>query len=137
MRFGSPRCAGSASNGASMDGSTVYKVSMRPSEPVRDGSIEAFGLIDGPDDHEWTRNGAAEVAAFDYAETRVIEVEPETLVAKRVITGRGQDHITRAYKLLRTQVLQRLARNRWQTIAVVSPSAGDGKTLTAVNLAIS
>jgi Mrp family chromosome partitioning ATPase len=78
-----------------------------------------------------------ELSAFEYSQTRVIDVPKQTLVAKRVSSGHGQDHVTRAYKLLRTKVLQRMATEGWQTIAVVSPSAGDGKTLTAINLAIS
>jgi protein-tyrosine kinase len=41
-----------------------------------------------------------------------------------------------AYKMLRTQVLQRMDANRWNTLAVMSATPGDGKTLTAINLAI-
>jgi Mrp family chromosome partitioning ATPase len=78
-----------------------------------------------------------ELAAFQYSETRIIDVPPATLRDARVLTSGGQDPVTQAYKLLRTQVLQRMAREGWQTIGVVSPSAGDGKTLTAINLAIS
>lgn len=41
-----------------------------------------------------------------------------------------------AYKILRTQVLQRMDAHHWNTLAVMSPMSGDGKTLTAINLAI-
>jgi Mrp family chromosome partitioning ATPase len=41
-----------------------------------------------------------------------------------------------AYKLLRTQVLRRLDQLQANTLAVLSPSAAAGKTLTAINLAI-
>lgn len=41
-----------------------------------------------------------------------------------------------AYKMLRTQVLYRLDKLHANTLAVVSPTAGAGKTLTAINLAI-
>lgn len=78
-----------------------------------------------------------ELLAFEYSQTQVLQVSEEALTAKRVFTGRGQDAVTRAYKLLRTQVLQRLVKEGWQTVAVVSPSSGEGKTLTAINLAIS
>lgn len=40
------------------------------------------------------------------------------------------------YKLLRTQVLQRMERIGTNALAVLSPTNGDGKTLTAINLAI-
>lgn len=42
-----------------------------------------------------------------------------------------------AYKMLRTRVLQRLRSNNWQKLAITSPRANAGKTLTAINLAIS
>lgn len=80
---------------------------------------------------------SVELVVFDYKETRVIDVPATTLAASRVVTGRGQDPVTRAYKLLRTKVLQKMVKEGWQTVAVVSPSSGDGKTLTAINLGIS
>lgn len=42
-----------------------------------------------------------------------------------------------AYNILRTRVIQRLERNGWNLLALTSPSKGNGKTTTAVNLAIS
>jgi Mrp family chromosome partitioning ATPase len=41
-----------------------------------------------------------------------------------------------AYKMLRTQVLKRLDQLNANTLAILSPSAGDGKTSTAINLAV-
>ena len=42
----------------------------------------------------------------------------------------------RAYKILRTRVLRRLESNQWHSFAVTGVTAGEGKTLTAINLAI-
>jgi exopolysaccharide/PEP-CTERM locus tyrosine autokinase len=42
-----------------------------------------------------------------------------------------------AYKILRTQVMHRLRENNWNVLGVTSPGHGEGKTLTAVNLAVS
>jgi capsular exopolysaccharide synthesis family protein len=42
----------------------------------------------------------------------------------------------RAYKILRTRVLRRLEANQWRSFAITGVTAGEGKTLTAVNLAI-
>lgn len=78
-----------------------------------------------------------ELTTFEYSQTRIVDTPASTLAAMRVVTGRSQDQVTRAYKLLRTRALQKLVKEGWQTVAVVSPSAGDGKTLTAVNLGIS
>lgn len=41
-----------------------------------------------------------------------------------------------SYKILRTQLLKRLDQLNANTIAILSPNAGDGRTLTAINLAI-
>ena len=42
-----------------------------------------------------------------------------------------------AYKIFRTRVLQRMRSNNWHTLLVTSTGAGEGKTLTASNLALS
>jgi exopolysaccharide/PEP-CTERM locus tyrosine autokinase len=42
-----------------------------------------------------------------------------------------------AFKILRTQVMHRFRENDWNVLGVTSPSHGEGKTLTAVNLAVS
>jgi len=42
-----------------------------------------------------------------------------------------------AYRILRTQVLQRLKEQNWNCLAITSPGVSEGKTLTAINLAIS
>lgn len=72
-----------------------------------------------------------------YTQTRVVPVDEALLKQKRVLTGTQTDEVASAYKVLRTQVLQRLRANQWNTIAVTSPRPGEGKTLTAINLAIS
>jgi capsular exopolysaccharide synthesis family protein len=42
-----------------------------------------------------------------------------------------------AFKILRTQVMHRLRENGWNVVGITSPGHGEGKTLTAVNLAVS
>jgi len=74
--------------------------------------------------------------AITYTQTRRIEPSADALERQRVCTGSGNDPATRAYKMLRTQVLQRLAVNHWNALAITSPGPDQGKTLTAVNLAI-
>lgn len=41
----------------------------------------------------------------------------------------------RSYKILRTRLLRRLTAEHWRWIAVTSTKAGEGKTLTSINLA--
>ncbi len=42
-----------------------------------------------------------------------------------------------AYRLLRGRLQNRLKQNNWFSLAIASPSQGDGKSLTSVNLAVS
>lgn len=42
----------------------------------------------------------------------------------------------RAYKILRTRLLRRLETNQWHSFAVTGATPGEGKTLTAINLAM-
>lgn len=59
-----------------------------------------------------------------------------TNFGKNRIIANEQDPVLNAYRVLRTRVLQRMESEGWKTIAVVSPGAGAGKTVTAINLAI-
>jgi protein-tyrosine kinase len=72
---------------------------------------------------------------FDLARLRYVEPDKDWLEQNRVVV----DEISAAsasYKMLRTRVLQRMRPNGWRTLAVTSAGPGEGKTLTAVNLAV-
>jgi capsular exopolysaccharide synthesis family protein len=72
-----------------------------------------------------------------YDQTREITLDDNVLRENRILTGLEPGPFTDAYNLLRTQVLQRFKENNWNVLAVTSPGSGAGKTLTAINLAIS
>ena len=72
-----------------------------------------------------------------YSQTRHVEISATQLRAQRVVSAFEPGAFTDAYKMLRTQVLQRLNENNWNVLAVTSPGTGEGKSLTALNLAIS
>jgi len=55
---------------------------------------------------------------------------------KHRIISNEQDPVLNAYRVLRTRVLQKMETEGWKTLAVVSPGAGAGKTVTAINLTI-
>jgi len=71
-----------------------------------------------------------------YSQTRCIEVSPEYLAQQRVISGEA-DPVATYYSVVRTHVAQRMRANQCRSLAVTSPAKGAGKSLTAVNLAIS
>ena len=76
-------------------------------------------------------------APIRYQETRVVEPEPEILRANRIIAVHDGDPTANIYRILRSQVLRKLSDGNWSTIAICSANPGEGKTLTAINLAIS
>lgn len=73
--------------------------------------------------------------AFRYDQSRVVEVDHKALRKRRVLTGISNDPATTAYKILRTQLLQKMKERGFKTLGVTSVAPGEGKTLTAVNLA--
>ena len=66
----------------------------------------------------------------------VMDVDSEWLSEQRVLPPGANGSMGGAYKMLRAQVLRRMEQLNANTLAVLSPTSGDGKTLTAINLAI-
>ena len=74
---------------------------------------------------------------IQYSETRILKPNLNLLANNRILTHQADEGVDSAYRMLRTQVLQRLVANDWNSLAVTSPGPDQGKTLTAINLAIS
>lgn len=72
---------------------------------------------------------------------RTVEISASACEQNRVLLSdeqlRAVPQADAAYRLLRGRVQQRLKRNNWFSLAVASPGQNDGKTLTALNLALS
>jgi protein-tyrosine kinase len=64
------------------------------------------------------------------------ELDPAVLERNRIIHPGFQESALNSYKMLRTRVVQLIEDNNWQTIAIVSAKQGAGKTVTAINLAM-
>src|ERR1700734_2482007 len=73
---------------------------------------------------------------ISYAFTRVFTPAVDHLERNRIFPPGSTEPAAVAFRMLRTQVLQRMDANGWRTLAVFSPGANDGKTTTAMNLAI-
>jgi protein-tyrosine kinase len=65
------------------------------------------------------------------------ELNREHLESYRLIAHNAADPRASAYDMLRTQVLQAMDQRNWQFLAVTSPTPSCGKTVTAINLALS
>ena len=61
-----------------------------------------------------------------------VHLESKRVIAHDVVDGRSK-----SFDMLRTQVLQTMDMKSWQLLGVTSPSAGCGKTMISVNLALS
>ena len=72
-----------------------------------------------------------------YTRTRSLDIPLDVLRQRRVMAAYDKGPFVDAFKILRTQVMQRLRANDWNVVGVTSPGHGEGKTLTAVNLAVS
>ncbi|MDE2306044.1 MAG: CpsD/CapB family tyrosine-protein kinase [Gammaproteobacteria bacterium] len=70
--------------------------------------------------------------------TRTCSFSPPAglLERNRIVSPQEDSPAASAYRMLRTQVLQRMDVNGWRSLALFSPRATDGKTTTAVNLAL-
>jgi capsular exopolysaccharide synthesis family protein len=64
----------------------------------------------------------------------VLDAKP--LEKNKILPKLTDQAARRAYKILRTRVLRRLEANQWRSFAVTGVTAGEGKTLTAINLAM-
>ncbi|MGH8298555.1 MAG: CpsD/CapB family tyrosine-protein kinase [Steroidobacteraceae bacterium] len=74
-----------------------------------------------------------ETAAQQYCPAAL---DPEALERNRVLLRVQDVAVSRAYKILRTRVLHRMTDHGWYTLGVTGTGAGEGKTITAINLAI-
>jgi Mrp family chromosome partitioning ATPase len=53
-----------------------------------------------------------------------------------ILPGIEDERVMRAYKILRTRVRRRMLAQQWRSLGVTGTAEGVGKTITAVNLAI-
>ena len=69
--------------------------------------------------------------------TEEIALDLAYLHSKRIVAYDGKDLHSRHFDMLRTEVLRSMDLKGWKTLAVTSPTPNCGKTLTAINLALS
>lgn len=72
-----------------------------------------------------------------WARARREDVSPATLSRNHVIAGLKDDARANAFRVLRARILQKMLDEGWTSLGITSAAAGDGKTLTAANLAVS
>lgn len=73
----------------------------------------------------------------DHTQFRDVKLNAKHLESTRIVAHDPLHEHGRYFDMLRTQVLQTMDQNGWQMLAITSPTAGCGKSVTACNLAMS
>jgi capsular exopolysaccharide synthesis family protein len=77
------------------------------------------------------------IDAIDYTATRVVPLNADHLERHRIAAYNKNSNMAWVFDLLRTQVLQKMEEMGWRTLAITSPTPEAGKTVVAINLAMS
>jgi capsular exopolysaccharide synthesis family protein len=72
-----------------------------------------------------------------YEYTRVVKLQKAHLETSRIVAFNKNDPKSMTFDLLRTHVLQKMEDKGWRTLAITSPTPESGKTVIAINLAMS
>jgi protein-tyrosine kinase len=72
-----------------------------------------------------------------WGELQAFTPDPATMARNRIVTFDDADPSHSAFDMMRTKVLRTMRGNGWTTLGITSPTAGCGKTTTAINLAFS
>jgi capsular exopolysaccharide synthesis family protein len=78
-----------------------------------------------------------ELENINYDYTRVVKLQKKHLEKNRIVAFDKNDPKGMAFDLLRTHVLQKMEENGWRTMAITSATPEAGKTVVAINLAMS
>lgn len=112
----------------------TYQPELRPKE-LRDREGASPGLGAGASSHSIASSSPSIEAAW--SEMELFMPKPKKMAENRVVTFDQKDPSHVAYDMMRTKIFSTCRTNKWRTIAITSPTAECGKTLTAVNLAFS
>jgi protein-tyrosine kinase len=80
---------------------------------------------------------ATDVQSIEYTRTQSVEGHLETQRENRILSAMEHSAYADAFKILSTQVMQRMDEHQWSSLAVTSVGDDEGKTTTAINLGIS
>jgi non-specific protein-tyrosine kinase len=71
----------------------------------------------------------------DYSQSRYVALDVKRLEKSRCVCLIPDSREMDRYKVIRTQIAQRMRANGWNTLMITSALPGEGKSLTAINLA--
>lgn len=91
----------------------------------------------GPDAAQKRESASVDLGSVEYVQTAVVPMDDGHLERHKIIAHRKNHPAGWAFDVLRTQVLQKMDENGWRTLAITSPSVESGKSVVAINLAMS
>lgn len=91
-------------------------------------------MEDAAADLQYKNQSNGESPVYDMS--RHVAVDPEKLAANKCACMDHHSTEIEYYKILRTQILHKMKAKGWKTVMVTSALPGEGKTLTAINLAL-
>ena len=80
---------------------------------------------------------AVDVQSIIYTRTQSITGHVETQRENRILSAMGHSAYADAFKILSTQVMQRMEDHQWSSLAITSVGENEGRTTSAINLGIS
>lgn len=89
---------------------------------------------DALNESEVAKDGETRV---DYEQTRVVTLNHEHLAKNRIVAFNKNNYLSLGFDILRTQVIKKMLKNSWRTMAITSPIPACGKTMVSINLAMS
>ena len=75
--------------------------------------------------------------SVEYEQTRVVSLNHDLLAKNRIVAFNKNNHLSLGFDILRTQVIKKMLKNGWRTLAITSPIPACGKTMVSINLAMS
>lgn len=113
-------------------------------EKIKDALLKAKSGVDPRNMTSSLRKQVSQTVRHDellekivYNQENVVEIDNKHLEEHRIVALDKMNPGSWVFDALRTQVLQKLEENDWKTIAIISPTQASGKTMMAINLAIS
>jgi Mrp family chromosome partitioning ATPase len=82
-------------------------------------------------------NKAALPPLYGWENVHEVELNSKYLQSQRIVAYDGEDFRSRPFDMLRAEVLRSMDLEDWKIVAVTSPTPSCGKTLMAINLALS
>jgi len=108
------------------------RVSVEKAKLLRQKAKETLAVNRRENQAPGTPVGTAPV----YSECRCVNLDTKKALANRCVCLSPDAPELGYYKLLRTRIQQRCQVNGWNTVMITSAVPGEGKTLTAINLAL-